>query len=267
MQPDRFIGTQPAIADRIATLVAQSGAEAIRVRGVFSIAIPGGSVAEATFPRIARLPLEWAKVHIFWCDERAVPLDNPDSNAGAAFKLWHDTPLSRDARLHVMNGADRNVSAVALDYAAQLASIAGPVPKLDMVLLGVGEEGHVASLFPGHASLDETARTVLLETNAPKPPANRFSLTLPVLCNARDVIIAAFGAGKANAMQDALENTSSALPVARVLQRAAHVHVMLDDAAASRLTHATLVDSSVNAASVFANTTSAQPTTTSPDKQ
>jgi 6-phosphogluconolactonase len=235
MTAERFVESRDAIAARIAKRVESAANAAIGQRGVFTIAIAGGSVADSCLPLIARLPLVWDKVHIFWCDERAVPIDNPDSNAGAALKLWHDTPLSRGAVLHVMNGGVSDFGAVVTQYSATLEQFAGKPPTLDVVLLGVGEDGHVASLFPGHTSLDVTNRSVLLETASPKPPAMRLTLSLPVLAGARDVIVAAFGEAKANAMRQALEDATAPTPIARVLRQATHASVMLDPAAASQL--------------------------------
>lgn len=235
MLPERFIGSRDDIAADIARNVETAAREAILARGVFVLGIPGGSVADVCLPLIARLPLEWEHIHIFWVDERAVPIDSNDSNAGQALKLWHDTPLARRAEVHVMNGADENFTATVKDYTEQLQAVAGRAPVLDIILLGVGEDGHVASLFPGHSAVHDTVRVVILEDRSPKPPANRLSLTLPVLTHARTVIIAAFGDGKADAMQQALENEASELPVALVIRKSSNVRVMLDAPAASKL--------------------------------
>jgi 6-phosphogluconolactonase len=107
---------------------------------------------------------------------------------------------------------------------------------LDLVLLGMGPDGHVASLFPGHALLGETTRNVATVLDSPKPPPRRLTLTLPVLTAARVVVIGAFGASKAGIVRRAIEEADSRLPAALVARGAARAVWLLDAAAASQLT-------------------------------
>lgn len=122
-------------------------------------------------------------------------------------------------------------------YAAELVAILGPEPVFDLALLGVGEDGHVASLFPGRAAAAERSALVLVmvERDSPKPPPTRLTLSLPLLAAARTVVVAAFGAGKADVARAILHDHGSQLPAARLLRLAAESHVLLDPAAASAL--------------------------------
>ena len=275
------IGLRAELAAEIVRLIVECAQAAIRVRDQFTLAIPGGSVADACLPLLMVADLPWEKVHLFWVDERVVPLSDVNSNAGQAFRLWNGTHMGNTAHFHVMfgdqpsqqtisavgNGPDSNgvtsshirrdngfgnstdnrsdsgsaidaaneMHAAAKFYAAQLQSIAGVPIALDVVLLGVGEDGHVASLFPGHASALQNTPPVIAVFDSPKPPVNRLSLAFGVLVSAREVIVAAFGNGKAGVMQQALEEAASPLPVARIIREAQGVHVLLDHEAASQL--------------------------------
>jgi 6-phosphogluconolactonase len=122
----------------------------------------------------------------------------------------------------------------AATYARELEAACGSPPVLDLVLLGVGEDGHVASLFPGQAGADETARSVIAVENAPGALPRRMSLTIPVLVAARSVVVATFGSTKAEAMRGAISGDVDT-PVGRVLRDAANVRVLLDGEAAALL--------------------------------
>ena len=106
----------------------------------------------------------------------------------------------------------------------------GLPPRLDIALLGVGTDGHVCSLFPGHALLDEEQQWVGVETAAPKPPTRRLTLTLPTLAAAELIVVAAFGTSKHDAVRSALRDPESTLPLARALRRARRSLVLLDQA-------------------------------------
>ena len=193
------------------------GTEAIEQRGHFHIAIPGGSLATLLFPSLADAQLDWPRVHVWWVDERVVPLNHPDSNYKAASELW----LSKvPVVAHPLHSAS--------EYAAKLPS------PLDLVLLGVGPDGHVASLFPGHPGLEVTERRVFAVDDSPKPPRKRLTLALPELCAARQVWVVVTGAAKAQMIADALD-PDSALPVARVLREAPNARLWLDPTAATHL--------------------------------
>ncbi|MDQ6612308.1 MAG: 6-phosphogluconolactonase [Gemmatimonadota bacterium] len=257
------VGTRAELAEYIVHRIVECARTAIAVRDQFTLAIPGGSVADVCLPLLMVADLPWEKVHLFWVDERAVPIADANSNAGQALRLWEGTPLAATAHWYVMFGdktgqptdnSAANISggspetasesntatisamtAAASAYAAKLEGVTGAPAVLDLVLLGVGEDGHIASLFPDHASALQNAPAVIAVPDSPKPPPNRLSLAFSVLASAREVIVAAFGNGKAAVMQQAMENVLSPLPVARIVREARIVHVLLDQEAAAKL--------------------------------
>lgn len=229
------VGTRESIALDVAERVAELAQAAFAARGVFTMAIAGGSAAEVCLPVLANAALPWAAVHIFWCDERAVPLTHRDSNAGQAIALWKGSRLAAEAVLHTMPANSPGLEKAATMYATELASVAGNPAELDVVLLGVGEDGHVASLFPHHRELSNTSALALAVSDSPKPPKRRLTLSLSVLTNARDTFIVALGAGKAQVMRQALESPNSQLPVSLVIHKANRTHVLMDAEAAGAL--------------------------------
>jgi len=231
----------PIIADiRTLTerLAADFEAEYGRVQAegrAFTVALPGGSVATNCFPKLAGLRIAWDRCEFFWVDERAVPADDPESNYGAARSRWFEPAGVPASRIHRMPADAENLDDAAARYSDVLSRSGGSPPVLNYVILGVGPDGHVASLFPGHALLREARRSVGAVLDSPKSPPRRMTLTLPVLTAARRLVVAAFGKAKAEVMRDALENADSALPVALVLQRATRPLILLDKDAASFL--------------------------------
>jgi 6-phosphogluconolactonase len=223
------------LARWLADALSLAASRALAERDTFSIALPGGSVATRCFPRLARLPIDWSRTHFFWVDERAVPPADPESNFGLADRLWLTPAAVPESSLHRMPAEAEDPPAAANIYAAELVRLLGERPTLDVCLLGMGPDGHVASLFPGHGLLDERDRLVAAVTDSPKPPSRRMTLTLPVLQRARHVIVAAFGSSKAEALSEALSHPDSPLPVAQVLHAAARATVLADREAAARI--------------------------------
>ena len=235
-RPERVnVGTREAIALDVAEQVVELAQAAFAARGIVTIAISGGSAAEVCLPVLANAALPWAAVHIFWCDERAVPSAHRDSNAGQAAVLWRGSKLAAEAVLHPMPAGAPGLEKAATMYSAEVASVLGVPAQFDIVLLGVGPDGHVASLFPHHRELSNTSSLALAVSDSPKPPARRLTLSLTMLTGARDTFIVAFGASKAQAMRQALESPNSQLPVSLVIQRANRAHVLMDAEAAGAL--------------------------------
>ena len=131
--------------------------------------------------------------------------------------------------------ADAGRRAAAAAYAAELTSVLGSPVRLDFVLLGVGPDGHVASLFPTHDLLMEQQQLVAAILDSPKPPPRRLTLTLPALADAERVVVVAFGDEKADVLREAIERDDSPLPLAQLLRRARRPLVLADRAAARRL--------------------------------
>jgi 6-phosphogluconolactonase len=216
------------LPERLAAVFQVEARRAVGEHGLFAISLPGGSVASIFFPRLAQLPLDWSRTAFFWGDERAVPPSDPESNYGAARAQWLDPAKVPAASVHRMLAEVPDLDRSAADYAGEMVRVLGTPPRLNLVLLGVGPDGHVCSLFPGHALLREERRWVAGIEDAPKPPARRLTLTLPALEAADLVVVAALGRDKAAAVRAALHDPQSSLPLALVTRRARRVLFFLD---------------------------------------
>jgi 6-phosphogluconolactonase len=214
---------QEATAVSAAARIAEVLVEAQRRRGVASLVVTGGGIGTATLSALATAPgPDWSRVEVWWGDERFVAADHPDRNELQARAALLDRVPVEAALVHPVPARDvaRDVTAAAAAYAEALyrAGSGGAVPEFDALMLGVGPDGHVASLFPGLATsvaVDAAAGAV---TDAPKPPAERVSLTMPTLCAARTVWLLAAGAEKAAAVA-AARTAGSRLPAALVRGR------------------------------------------------
>lgn len=207
--PDADAVAQAAAA-RLVTAIADAQAE----RGGASVVLTGGGVGTAVLAALgaspARHAVDWRRVDVWWGDERFLPSGDPERNETGAREALLDRVDVDPARVHAMPASDGpdgdDVEAAARRYAAELAAAAGgngPVPAFDVLMLGVGPDAHVASLFPGMPQLT-AADPVVAVRDAPKPPPTRISLTYPSLRAAREVWLLAAGAGKAGAVRLAL---------------------------------------------------------------
>jgi 6-phosphogluconolactonase len=235
MAPQIHVGEAPALSARLARLFEDQAGRAQEGRGVCAVALPGGSVAGIFFPDLARAQCDWSRVAFFWGDERAVPPDHPDSNYGLARRLWLEPAGIPGASVHRMPADAADLTLAARAYEEEMTRVLGTPSRLDVALLGVGPDGHVCSLFPGHSLLQERDRRVAAIEDSPKPPPRRLTLTLPALWAAEVVVVAAMGEGKAGVLREALEDPASELPVAQAMRGAGRVVVLLDPPAASGL--------------------------------
>lgn len=234
-KPEIVIDAPEALARLFAARFVAAAHEAIAQRGRFSCALPGGSVAEIFFPALAQVLSPEDPIDFFWGDERAVGPDEADSNYGLARRLLLE-PVGVDPRgVHRMVGESGDVEAAARAYEQEMVRTLGEPPRLDLVVLGLGPDGHICSLFPGHPLQRERGRLVAGILDSPKPPPERITLTMVPLELAGAIWIAGFGESKAAAMREALEDPASQLPVALALRAAPRTLVLLDPAAASRL--------------------------------
>lgn len=185
---------------------------------VVQICLTGGRIANEVYRQLADASdlqaVDWGRVEFWWGDERFVPVESADRNAGQSLALLAATIPFDPARVHPMparGSAEADLHEAALHYASELGDTA-----FDICLLGMGEDGHVASLFPGHPSFEkDTSSTVIGVTNSPKPPAERLSLTLPVLNRSAEVWLIVAGAEKSDAVARAIAGDSS-LPAGAV---------------------------------------------------
>jgi len=201
------------------------------------VALAGGATPRRTYQRLAEPDghegVPWERVLLFFGDERCVPPDHPDSN----HRMVREALLARlpvpAANVFRMAGEAQDPDQAAAAYEAELRQELGPAPRLDLVLLGMGADGHVASLFPGSPALAESRRLVCAAAG-PRPGERRLTLTLPAINAAAGVLFLVTGEDKAGLVAEVLAGGRSDLPVARV-RPDGEVHWLLDRAAASRI--------------------------------
>ena len=212
-------------------------AQTVTALGAEALALPGGSVVALLARELAGRPVDAARWEIFWTDERCVPAADPQRNFGLAQTGLLSRLNVPAGQIHPAAG-DAGPEAAARAYAAELEKVfgVGAPPRFDLVLLGLGEDGHVASLFPGNPALQEKQRWTVPVRNAPKPPPERITLTLPVLRRARHVLVAATGAGKAGAVARIFSpDPVPALPAQLLNPCEGELQWLFDRAAAARL--------------------------------
>ena len=209
-------------AERITTAVGE--------RGACYLALAGGETPRRCYERLAQAPygnaLPWRSVFVYWSDERQVPLDDPASNYA----------MARAALLDRVEVPPDQVCPLVGDPTPALRRIPADDrgwPRLDVIHLGLGEDGHTASLFPGSDALDEQRALVRAIHNAPKPPPDRLTLTLPVLNAARAVLFMVQGASKRGALARVLRR-DPALPASHVQPVDGELHFVVDREAFDR---------------------------------
>ncbi len=204
-------------------------------RGVASLVLTGGRIAAQIYAAVhaspARDAVDWSRVDFWWGDERFLPSGDPDRNETQAREAFLAALPTDPSRVHPMPASDgpqgADAAAAAAAYAAEIAGA-----RFDVVLLGVGEDGHVASVFPGHPVGDDP-RPVADVHGSPKPPPVRITLTLPTLGTATEVWLLASGSGKADAVREALTVSPATVPAAKVHGRERTLWLVDTDATAS----------------------------------
>jgi 6-phosphogluconolactonase len=217
-----------AVAQEAARRVAAEARDAVAARGTFTFAVSGGSTPWRMLAHLAGEDVPWASLHLFQVDERVAPEDDPDRNlTHLRESLLQKAPLPED-QLHAMPVNDADLEAAAAAYARTLARVAGTPPVLDLVHLGLGPDGHTASLVPGDAVCDVTDRDVAI-TAAPYQERLRMTVTYPLLERARRILWVVTGASKVEMLQR-LQRGDASIPGGRV--RADRALVLADRAAA-----------------------------------
>jgi 6-phosphogluconolactonase len=239
----RILDDPDELAETAAGLIVDLATSAVAQRSRFTVALAGGATPRTTYERLARPPLSelmpWARTFVFFGDERGVPVDHPDSNYGMAHRaLLSKVPIPPRQVFRIPGeGADPEV--VATDYARTLAEELkvrrGELPRLDLVLLGLGIDGHTASLFPGSPVLKEVFRTVAAVHAAAAVIPQRFTLTFPVLNAAACVVYLVSGGVKAKVVKAALVERATSLPAGLVRPTDGRLIWLLDRAAAALL--------------------------------
>jgi 6-phosphogluconolactonase len=246
--PEREVVVLPsaeALSTEVAARVGATLAGAQQQRSRAALALTAGSIMEQVWTELAKKPgpVDWSKVDVFWGDERFVAHDSSDRNDGPAEKLlFGAAPLSQ-ARRFSMPPSDGeygdDLDAAAAGYAQTLADNRRPddegdVPNFDIVLLGVGPDGHCCSLFPRHPGLDDESSSVIAVRNSPKPPPLRLSLSFDGLNSANEIWVVVSGSGKADAAAKALGGADrQQIPSAGAQGRVRTIWFLDQDAAAN----------------------------------
>lgn len=224
-----------------ARLFVEQHTAAVAERDCFQVAVSGGTTPDALFRLLVtdyRDAIDWNKVHVFWCDERCVPPHDPGSNYGRARAIFLDHTPVPQANIHRIKG-ELGPENAAEDYAATLAECASPpfdFPRFDLAYLGLGEDGHTASLFPG-SPVDAARAVVPATADYQGRPASRVTLTQQVFNEARMVVFMVAGAGKAKALAQTLSNTKNPAkyPAQRIEPQNGRLIWLVDEAAAGKL--------------------------------
>ncbi|MDQ2796926.1 MAG: 6-phosphogluconolactonase [Actinomycetota bacterium] len=245
MTPDPEIVVERSagvLAARTAHRTVAALAAAVESRGVAHLVITGGGILESVLAALATCTLSWDRVHVWWGDERWVPSASADRNDLPALAKLFDKVDIDPAKLHRMPASDAefpDAESAAAAYAAELAAYAingESVPRFDVVLLGIGPDGHCASLFPDQAGPRVLDRAVIAVHNSPKPPPDRLSLTFPSLNAANEIWFVASGDGKADAVAAALSGDADGVHVPSAGPRGRdHTLWLLDPEAAATL--------------------------------
>ncbi|CAL5082495.1 unnamed protein product [Urochloa decumbens] len=220
--------TKEDLAVSLAKYTAELSEKFAAERGAFTVVLSGGSLIDA-LSKLTEPPylesVDWSKWHVFWVDERVVPKNHEDSNYKLAFDRFLSKVPIPPGQVYAINDA-LSAEGAADDYEACLKqlvkngviamSAATGFPRFDLQLLGMGPDGHIASLFPGHPLLNEKERWVTYIKDSPKPPPERITFTFPVINSSAYIAMVVTGAGKAGPVQKALsdkQTSSDLLPV------------------------------------------------------
>ncbi|MER6694901.1 6-phosphogluconolactonase [Streptomyces minutiscleroticus] len=233
-----------AAAARLITKIVDAQASA----GSASVVLTGGRNGNGLLAALrdapARDAVDWSRLDLWWGDERFLPAGDPERNETQAREALLDAVPLDPKRVHAMPASNGpygdDAEAAAAAYAAELAAAAGPeshagVPAFDVLMLGVGPDTHVASLFPELPAVRETERTVVAVHGAPKPPPTRITLTLPAIRAAREVWLLAAGEDKAEAVAITLSGAGEVQAPAAGAYGRSRTLMLLDSTAASRL--------------------------------
>jgi 6-phosphogluconolactonase len=206
----RVFADAGALVTALADALCAEADQAVAARGAFHLVVAGGSTPIALYRELAARHAGDSRWHIWYGDERCLPPDHPERNSMMAEAAWlSGSAIPPENRLPIP--AERGAEAAAADYAATLAA----VPSFDLVLLGMGEDGHTASLFPGHDwGTAPGSAAVLAVHDAPKPPPDRVSLSAARLCDSRSVWFIISGEGKSDAVTR--WSNGEALPVTAI---------------------------------------------------
>lgn len=219
----QVLSDSAAVAAEAAALILHAADAAIAERGAFHLVLAGGRTPEAAYRLLAGSDADWPNWHIWYGDERCLPVDDAERNSVMAARAWLAGSAIPAAQQHPM-AAELGAEAAAAQYADAIAAVL----PFDMVLLGMGEDGHTASLFPGQSHAEN--ERVHAVHDSPKPPPDRVSLSVATISSARAVLMLVTGAGKRDALRR--WRAGEKLPIATVALES-KVQLLLDEVAAN----------------------------------
>jgi 6-phosphogluconolactonase len=210
--------------------------QSIAERGRFLVSLSGGGTPMKLYERLADEALDWSRVHFFWGDERCVPVDDAENSFGQVQRVLFDKISATN--IHRVQ-SELEPDSAARDYAQTLSRFADPplgFPRFDLVLLGMGDDGHTASLFPG-SPVDESTPTLAVTAHYQDRPANRITLTPLVFNQAREIWFLVTGKGKAETLKNVIEGEfkPEMYPAQRIHPIHGNLVWMIDEAAGSQL--------------------------------
>lgn len=208
--------------------------QSIAARGRFLVALSGGNTPMKLYEKLAHEKLDWDRVHFFWGDERCVPVDDSGNSYGQAKRIFLDKVNAPAENIHRVL-SDLEPAEAAKDYADTLKAFSEPPlewPRFDLVLLGMGDDGHTASLFPG-SPVEVHSPTLAVTANYQGRPANRVTLTQNVFNSARNIVFLVSGASKAVTLSRVLSDIHmpAELPAQRIAPENGKVTWLVDEAA------------------------------------
>ena len=241
----RILDTPADLFQAAATEFVRLAADAVSARGRFSVALSGGSTPKALFTLLASgaVPaIPWDKICIFFGDERHVPPEHPESNYRMANEAMLSKVPLRPENVFRIHGEEKDAAAAAQAYEQTLVTFfrlkPAEFPRFDLILLGMGPDGHTASLFPGSQALQERNRLVVANW-VEKFKTDRITMTFPVINHAAFVMFMAGGPDKAQPLHEVLENDASDLPSKKVKPVDGSLLWLVDRAAAGALSERT----------------------------
>ncbi|MFQ5846274.1 MAG: 6-phosphogluconolactonase [Candidatus Methylomirabilales bacterium] len=230
---------------RAAELFVRLADTAVSSSGRFTVALSGGATPKGLYTLLAgdqfRPQVSWSRVHLFWGDERCVPPDHPESNYRMVRELLLDRVPIPQHNVHRMPAEDEDPARAGAEYETTLRAFfevdVGEFPRFDLILLGLGQDGHTASLFPGTAALAETERLVA-STDVEQHGTVRLTLTVPVINRAASVVFVVAGEAKASVLRGVLgdKRGPERLPAQRIQPVSGKLWFIVDRAAAKELT-------------------------------
>ncbi|KAI9912820.1 hypothetical protein PsorP6_006274 [Peronosclerospora sorghi] len=238
----RVCSNSDEVGTKVSQLISDLSKQAVATNDRFTIALSGGSLPKILNKGLQALKddVDFSKWFVFFADERCVPLDHDDSNYKACKAALLDFIPVPESQVYCID-ASLTPQEMALDYTKKLAEVWGSnLPRFDLILLGMGPDGHTCSLFPSHPLLEEKTRFVASLEDSPKPPPQRITFTYPVVNNAVNVAFVATGASKAELMPHMLgiEKRTPSLPAANVKPTDGVVYWFIDEDAAAELSDA-----------------------------